>query len=622
MLTHSPPPLTLLIHANRQAHLQCLFKIAVDATAKAPDSDVAKTKSWYVCITCKQSFSGNLQLLMAKEIYDRITASGDGSDLAGARMSACVNYATALSQNREHAAAEKILRLTIKIAQAVGKPNAAHRMAIAQMMGNLAITVYYQSRPAESIPIYRKTLELMERCNDKSHFDTARTRMNLANALTDTGKLDDAIQLARDALETNKKNVGASHPMVIMAQANLGHMLVKAGKAEDAVPLLRESLTLCRRVLGPAHSEIPRTARSLATALAEVGDVAGSRAVATEHGIRTNDNDHAVSPPLNIAGASDVGEMTAEIAAEIVRLHTEGMGKKKIGRTLDGATSKMINAVLAAATAVPPAAAAATAATSTRVDSEMLLRKANINLDKATLLCDNGKFADGARLNQQTYATVCKELGADHLMAHKIATNIGCDLLIAKKYEESLRITDEALAGFQRLVGADSPLTKSCRGQLEMTKALAVPLIKDHIQKIIATGPLDEVLVAAIEKDVATLKRLVGPVHAASLGAARQLALQCLGVEQIKAWDICQDLLKLTTLQFGADHPETTATLALVDAVVERLLSRSGLPSKNLLPGHTDESVAAGWASLKNVPAETIEQRDGAGGERGGCRSQ
>ena len=45
--------------------------------------------------------------------------------------------------------------------------------------------------------------------------------------------------------------------------------------------------------------------------------------------------------------------------AEIIRLHTEGMGKKKIARTIDGATSKMVHAVLAAHTAVAAAAAAA-----------------------------------------------------------------------------------------------------------------------------------------------------------------------------------------------------------------------------------------------------------------------
>ena len=51
----------------------------------------------------------------------------------------------------------------------------------------------------------------------------------------------------------------------------------------------------------------------------------------------------------------------ADMAAEIIRLHKEGMGKKRIARALNGATCKMVHAVLAAHT--PEAAAAAPTAT-------------------------------------------------------------------------------------------------------------------------------------------------------------------------------------------------------------------------------------------------------------------
>ena len=75
------------------------------------------------------------------------------------------------------------------------------------------------------------------------------------------------------------------------------------------------------------------------------------------------DNEARPEPATVAPPASDTSERRestgdVDVTAEIIRLHTEGMGKKRIARALSGATSKMVHAVLAAH-ALEPAAPAA-----------------------------------------------------------------------------------------------------------------------------------------------------------------------------------------------------------------------------------------------------------------------
>ena len=64
------------------------------------------------------------------------------------------------------------------------------------------------------------------------------------------------------------------------------------------------------------------------------------------------------TPAAAAEGKESTGDV--DVTAEIIRLHAEGMGKKRIARALSGATSKMVHAVLAAHTPEPAAPAAPT----------------------------------------------------------------------------------------------------------------------------------------------------------------------------------------------------------------------------------------------------------------------
>ena len=246
---------------------------------------------------------------------------------------------------------------------------------------------------------------------------------------------------------------------------------------------------------------------------------------------------------------------------------------------------------------------------------KMLLLDAATNLDKAKRLCGEGRYDDGAQLNQQTYKKVCSVLGEESTMAYKVLQFIGCDLMYVGDYNEAIAATEDAMSGLQRLVGASSPHTTACVSQLAVIKELAVSVITQHIDTNIGERPedtiigeeVDRVLATAIEEDVADLKQLAGPVHPATLAATRKLALQYLRIESLKAWNICAGLLKLTTLSLGVDHLETKATLDIVDSVV-LIINSADYETSTLKPGKTKERDAAAWTSLKEVPASTLKK--------------
>ena len=92
------------------------------------------------------------------------------------------------------------------------------------------------------------------------------------------------------------------------------------------------------------------------------------------------DNEARPEPATAAPPASDTSEGRestgdVDVTAEIIRLHTEGMGKKRIARALSGATSKMVHAVLAAHTPEPaaPAAPAAPAPASASTPPPLVL---------------------------------------------------------------------------------------------------------------------------------------------------------------------------------------------------------------------------------------------------------
>jgi tetratricopeptide (TPR) repeat protein len=96
---------------------------------------------------------------------------------------------------------------------------------------DLALDLSRKNRYEAAIPEWRKALELSAEDDDAKH-----VHYNLAVALTETGRGDEAMEHLRKVLATDPK-----HPQ---ANANLGVALARKGSLDEALPLLEKAADL------------------------------------------------------------------------------------------------------------------------------------------------------------------------------------------------------------------------------------------------------------------------------------------------------------------------------------------------------------------------------------------
>jgi tetratricopeptide (TPR) repeat protein len=78
---------------------------------------------------------------------------------------------------------------------------------------------------------------------------------NLANLLSDQGKLSEAEPLYRDVLRCRRETLGETHPRTLSSMNNLANLLSDQGKLSEAEPLYRDALRYGRETLGETHPD-------------------------------------------------------------------------------------------------------------------------------------------------------------------------------------------------------------------------------------------------------------------------------------------------------------------------------------------------------------------------------
>ncbi|HUB52170.1 MAG TPA: serine/threonine-protein kinase [Terracidiphilus sp.] len=193
----------------------------------------------------------------------------------------------AFQEAGRYSEADKLLVQSLESAEQAPGNNAA---VVSKMQTDLAYCLWLESRDAESIAWFRKSLALNP---DPDGSDAQITRALLAQALDRHGELSEAWQLANNAARTLERNegptfhlaiarhilaklmldrgdlieteraerdtlalwrkTGGSHIDVIYAENNLGAILVAEGDWRQAEPLLQNSLTTRQNELGEKH---------------------------------------------------------------------------------------------------------------------------------------------------------------------------------------------------------------------------------------------------------------------------------------------------------------------------------------------------------------------------------
>ena len=188
-------------------------------------------KDWFVCPTCKQDYTGPLQLGLAEAL---------------------------------------LLRLQRRPVED------AHRLCA---QNNLANAYKQAGRFAEAEALYRDILAIDRRVHGPNHKNTLMAVANVGTALADQGKHSAAEAVFCDIVERKREVLGSDHESTLLTASNLALALVNQGKYAEAEPVLRETLAIQQRVLGKGHTDTLGTTDTLALLLSSTRQHAEAEAL-------------------------------------------------------------------------------------------------------------------------------------------------------------------------------------------------------------------------------------------------------------------------------------------------------------------------------------------------------
>jgi tetratricopeptide (TPR) repeat protein len=136
---------------------------------------------------------------------------------------------------------------------------------------DLALALRDLGRLEEAEAEHRAVLEIRQRALGPGHPGTLASRDGLAQVLRDLGRLDEAAAEHRAILEVRRRVLEPDHPDTIASRSNLALVLGAAGRLDDAEAQHRAVLEIRQRVLGPDHSDTIASRNSLALVLGAAG---------------------------------------------------------------------------------------------------------------------------------------------------------------------------------------------------------------------------------------------------------------------------------------------------------------------------------------------------------------
>ena len=147
----------------------------------------------------------------------------------------------------------------------------------AQGLHNLAAALNQAGKYDEAEALYRQALEIKRRLLEgHANADLAYTLNSFGTLLWNRGRSGEAEPLLREALAVRRTVYGEVHPEVSTSLNNLASLLVERGDAAQARPLYEEDLALRRQLYGPDHPRVAFVLNNLALLDQEQGDLAAA----------------------------------------------------------------------------------------------------------------------------------------------------------------------------------------------------------------------------------------------------------------------------------------------------------------------------------------------------------
>jgi hypothetical protein len=219
------------------AHLKCLINAAW-----------ANTQSWYTCPTCKQRWTGALNLGLCRARVE-LAASLPEADVE-ARLDAATELTTALTSSGEHAEALELGRATLATAQRVIGNESGCTL---QAMVALAATHSDVGDHAAALTLQTEGLTVCRRVFGDDHEQTIASMSDLGTMYYDMDDNEAALPLMEEGLERTRRVRGNDHADTMSCMCNLANLHNKMCNYELALPLNTKALEARRRVLGSRH---------------------------------------------------------------------------------------------------------------------------------------------------------------------------------------------------------------------------------------------------------------------------------------------------------------------------------------------------------------------------------
>ncbi len=126
---------------------------------------------------------------------------------------------------------------------------------------------------------FEESLALRQRGLGEDHPETLATKLNLAQALRQLARLDEAQFLEECVAEARERTLGAEHVDTLAARGSLAHTLGLQGRLAEALALQDGVLESWSRLLGPEHPQTLTSLAARADLLLRRGELEAARVV-------------------------------------------------------------------------------------------------------------------------------------------------------------------------------------------------------------------------------------------------------------------------------------------------------------------------------------------------------
>jgi tetratricopeptide (TPR) repeat protein len=223
------------------SHLPCLVKYA------GANGTASRRKSWRQCPTCKQDYTGELQLGLARARWELVRGRAVED---GERLEAVDDLARALHDAGDFDGALPLFEEALAVERRIHGDD--HPGTLTSIC-NLATLHSAMDNDGLALPLYTEALANSRRVLGDEDRATLTVIGNVAAMHSDMGTHGLALPLYKEALAGRRRVLGNAHPHTLHALYNMAILRDNMGEHAAAATLMREALAGRRRVLGEDH---------------------------------------------------------------------------------------------------------------------------------------------------------------------------------------------------------------------------------------------------------------------------------------------------------------------------------------------------------------------------------